>query len=163
MARLSINLDTENDAFADDAIGETVRILNGIIHDLVINQPDYAKKIYDINGNNCGSWQWFAPEEDLLTDEDDEPSKSCEHGIDIYENCEDCGGICDNCGDELMGEFVDDVFELHGCERCDDATAAINQRIQDGSDSESSLRDRYDIYTSCAPEPHKSFDEWLDS
>ena len=114
MARLSINLDSENDAFADDAIGETVRILNGIIHDLVINQPDYAKKIYDINGNNCGSWQWFAPEE-------------------------------------------------HGCERCDDATAAINQRIQDGSDSESSLRDRYDIYTHCAPEPHKSFDEWLDS
>lgn len=60
--------------------------------------------------------------EALIEDEDededeDEHTKSCAHGVSLYDNCQECGGQCEECGRELPwieGEG------LGACEHCDD-------------------------------------------
>lgn len=67
---LRIDFDSDNAAFDDDPVGETVRILRDIAEKIESGrQGDSA--IHDINGNNLGDWYFVVDDED---EEDDDES-----------------------------------------------------------------------------------------
>lgn len=51
-----LKINTENDAFQDDARGEIARILEKIATD--IHNGKEPSKVMDINGNTCSSIEW---------------------------------------------------------------------------------------------------------
>ena len=53
-ATFSMNLDSDNQAFADDPKGEVTRLLKSVIEK--IENGDEFSDLYDINGNLVGDW-----------------------------------------------------------------------------------------------------------
>jgi len=51
-----LKIDTSNDAFSEDASGEIARILEEVIS--AIYNAKEPSKLYDVNGNACGSIDW---------------------------------------------------------------------------------------------------------
>lgn len=59
MAKLAIKFESENAAFQDDPVGETVSILKGLIERIESQRsnPD-GSYIRDTNGNSIGAWSF---------------------------------------------------------------------------------------------------------
>lgn len=59
---LTLSIDTNSDAFADNRDMEIARILRDIADRIEDGQYSSASSIRDINGNTCGRF-WFVGEE----------------------------------------------------------------------------------------------------
>lgn len=55
--KFALNFDCNNDVFAIDLTGETARILAHIA-DCVDEHGQTEGVVYDLNGNNIGSWRF---------------------------------------------------------------------------------------------------------
>lgn len=57
----TIKINTDNDAFQDNADREVGRILGKLANELVQPMPGYRAQtgeLYDHNGNTVGEWRW---------------------------------------------------------------------------------------------------------
>jgi len=65
MAKLTIEMDCDNDAFADGFGDEVTRILLQIADRIIVNsargKDTAAGSVMDVNGNRCGTWR-FEPD-----------------------------------------------------------------------------------------------------
>jgi hypothetical protein len=54
MSKITITIDTDNDAFQDDPKGQIADILESIAHN-ARGGADFEDYVYDVNGNKCGT------------------------------------------------------------------------------------------------------------
>ena len=66
---------------------------------------------------------------DIMPDEGDEYEKSCEHGVSLYENCEDCGGHCTAC--DMPLPWKDGEGLLNCVNGCDDVIVPLTKDHDD--------------------------------
>ena len=55
MTKFALDFNTDNEAFSDDKCAEIARILREVIDQIENNSQD-TRKIYDLNGNEIGTW-----------------------------------------------------------------------------------------------------------
>lgn len=61
--QFTIKINTDNDAFADNADREVGRILSKLTAEMLQPEPGHraqAGKLYDSNGLSAGEWRWEA-------------------------------------------------------------------------------------------------------
>lgn len=55
MSKITIIINTDNDAFQDDPYGQIADILESIAHNAREGSMDTQEGVYDVNGNKCGT------------------------------------------------------------------------------------------------------------
>ena len=78
MARLKINLWSQDEAFTADGRGETVRCLSEVVKKIANGQD--TGSIYDVNGNKVGSFTFEDWGNDTSQGDDVKPVKYVEQG-----------------------------------------------------------------------------------
>lgn len=61
MAKITIDIDTSNEAFDVDPMGELARILRKLADDVLARGTDDRLALRDVNGNTVGTLRELAP------------------------------------------------------------------------------------------------------